>query len=184
MNMGGKMNTILRNQSGVALVLALIMIIVITLIALATSYTSIFEITMSGNKRGLTDAFYAADAGINILTSNPTISFNLVNFIPLPSNTGSINNTPFGNLPIPYNSLPTSSIPISVTGSITYFSNLSGPPRGSGWSATASNYAYYQVQCTGIDSAVNGVIGVAGAQATVQEEVTQIIPLTQQQGGM
>ena len=176
------MNSILRNQSGAALVIALIMIVVITLIALATSYTSIFEITMSGNKRGLTDAFYAADAGINILTSNPTYSFNPTYYpLPTPPNTTSTNTTPFSNLPAPYNNLPNSSVPISVTGTIIYISNQSGPPRGGGWSALPNNYAYayYQVQCTGIDSAVSGVIGVRGAQATVQEDVIQIIPISQ-----
>ena len=66
--MASKTNTILKNQSGTALVVALIMMVVITLIALASSYTSIFEIKISGNKRGATNAFYATDAGINAIT--------------------------------------------------------------------------------------------------------------------
>ena len=179
--MAAKINTILRNQSGAALVIALVMLIVITLIALASSYTSIFEMKISGNKRGSTDAFYSADAGINILTSNPAYSFNtsLAYYTPLPSNTASTNSNPFNNLPNPFNNLPNQNLPISVTGFITYFTNQSAPPRGGGYSAVNVNYAYFQIQCVGIDSAVNGVSGVIGAQTTVQEDVTEIIPIAQ-----
>jgi hypothetical protein len=178
--MAAKMSTILRNQSGAALVIALIMMVVITLIALASSYTSIFEIKISGNKRGSTDAFYAADAGINILTSNPTYSFNPTSYPAITApNTLSTYSNPFGNLPSPFNNLPNQNVPISVTGWIKNVSNESGPPRGGGYSAVNVSYAYFQVQCTGIDSAVNGVIGVSGAQATVQEDVMQIIPIAQ-----
>jgi hypothetical protein len=177
--MAVKMNTILRNQSGAALVIALIMIIVITLIALASSYTSIFEMKISGNKRGSTDAFYAADAGVNLITSNPTYSFNTTYFTCSLNNTASTNCNPFNNLPNPFNNLPNQNLPISVTGLITYFLNQSAPPRGGGYSAVNVGYAYFQVQCTGIDSAVSGVIGVSGAQATVQEDVIQIIPISQ-----
>ena len=73
--MASKTNAFLKNQSGAALVVALIMMVVITLIALASSYTSIFEIKISGNKRGGTNAFYAADAGVNAIISYPIYSF-------------------------------------------------------------------------------------------------------------
>ena len=181
MNMGEKMTTILRNQSGAALVIALILIVTITLIALASSYTSIWEINISGNKRGATDAFYSADAGINILTSYPAYSFNPTYYPPPtpPTTTSTMNSTPFNNLPNPFNNLPNQNVPISVTGSITNITNESGPPRGGGYSAVNVNYAYFQVQCIGTDSAVSGVIGVSGAQATVQEDVIEIIPIAQ-----
>jgi len=42
----------LNNQSGAALVIALVIMIVLTVIALAATFTSIFEIKLSGNKRG------------------------------------------------------------------------------------------------------------------------------------
>ena len=171
--MAAKMRIILRNQSGAALVIALIMIIVITLIALASSYTSIFEMKISGNKRGSTDAFYAADAGINVITSYPTQSFNTASYTVLVPNSSSVYN-PFtnANIPNPANILP-------LNASITYYQNQSGPPRGGGYSAVNVGYAYFQVQCIGIDSAVSGVIGITGAQATVQEDVIEIIPIAQ-----
>jgi len=60
----------LKDQSGVALVLALVMIVILTLIGLASTYTSTFEMKLSGNKRGTTDAFYAADSGVQVVTAN------------------------------------------------------------------------------------------------------------------
>jgi hypothetical protein len=52
----------LKDQSGTALVIALIMIVVLTLIGLASTFTSTFETSLSGNKRLSTDAFYIAES--------------------------------------------------------------------------------------------------------------------------
>jgi len=171
--MAEKMNSILRNQSGAALVIALIMIVVITLIALASSYTSIFEMAMSGNKRGTTDAFYAADAGVSSIIAYPTLSFNTTQYSPImPANTASVyNNFSFTglNIPNPAN-IPSGNV------TLTWYNNCpnySGPPRGGGYSAVNVGYAYFQVQCIGNDSAGSG------AQSTVQEEVIEIIPIAQ-----
>jgi hypothetical protein len=49
--------TFLKDQGGVALVIALIMVVLLTLISLASVSTTIFELRLSGNKRGMTDAF-------------------------------------------------------------------------------------------------------------------------------
>lgn len=65
-----KINSFLKDQSGVALVVALIMMIVLTLIGLAATFTSTFEIMLSGNKRGITNAFYVADGGIQATLAN------------------------------------------------------------------------------------------------------------------
>jgi type IV pilus assembly protein PilX len=59
--MNKKYVEIIKNESGVALVVALIMMTVLTLIGLASTFTSTFEIMLSGEKRRSTDAFYAAD---------------------------------------------------------------------------------------------------------------------------
>jgi hypothetical protein len=60
----------LNNQSGAALVIALLMMVVLTLIGLASTFTSTFEIKLSGNKRGSTNAFYSADSGVQVVTSD------------------------------------------------------------------------------------------------------------------
>jgi Tfp pilus assembly protein PilX len=154
-------NTLLRTQSGMALVVALIMMIVITLIALASNYTSIFEIMIAGNKRGSTDAFYRADAGINAITPYST-NFDLSKYTPLVANTSSKYN-PFSDSTIPN--------PTSAVGTITYFLNQSGPPRGMGYSAINLGYAYYQIQSIGNDSAGTG------STATMQEEIIRLLPI-------
>lgn len=58
------------------LVIALIMMIVFTLIGLAASFTSIFEIILSGQKRGATNAFYSADSGVEVVIADRN-NFNL-----------------------------------------------------------------------------------------------------------
>lgn len=55
------MKSRLKDQAGAALVIALIMIVVLTLIGLASTFTSTFEISLSGNKRLSTDAFYDSE---------------------------------------------------------------------------------------------------------------------------
>ncbi len=64
--MDKKSNLILRNESGAALVVALLMIVILSLIGIASSSNSTFEIRLSGNKRGATDAFYSADCRAEI----------------------------------------------------------------------------------------------------------------------
>ena len=58
--------TILENQRGVALVIALIMLIVLTLIGLNSIGTSIFETKISGYERFASNAFYAAEGGLEV----------------------------------------------------------------------------------------------------------------------
>ena len=59
-----------RNRSGMALVIALILMVVLTLLGLASSLSSTFEIKLSGNKRGSTGAFYSADTGVQVVMAN------------------------------------------------------------------------------------------------------------------
>jgi Tfp pilus assembly protein PilX len=82
-----KLDHILKNQSGAALVIALIMMIVLTLIGLASTFTSTFEIRLSGNKRGSTDAFYAADGGIQATLAN-SANFTLSTYTLIPTSSG------------------------------------------------------------------------------------------------
>jgi Tfp pilus assembly protein PilX len=155
--MASKTNTILKKQSGTALVVALIMMVVITLIALASSYTSIFEIGISGNKRGKTNAFFVADGCINELASSAANfdSADNTKFQPLVLNTTSV-----------YNNPPTA----CGSGSITAFLNQSGAPRGGGW-GQGSSYSYFLVDCTGPDTAGSAAI------AKMREDVMRLLPV-------
>ena len=57
---------ILIKQDGVALVIALLMLLILTLIGISSITTTTFESSISGNERVKTDAFYAAEAGIQV----------------------------------------------------------------------------------------------------------------------
>ena len=54
----------IKNQEGVALVIALIILLVLTLIGISSISTTVYEASISGNERVGTAAFYASDAGI------------------------------------------------------------------------------------------------------------------------
>jgi len=77
--MGIKSIIKLKEQSGAALVIALIMMVILTLIGLASTLSSIFEAKLSGIKRESTAAYYAADAATQAVFNNNA------NFQPQPS---------------------------------------------------------------------------------------------------
>jgi len=151
--MASKTNTILKKQSGTALVVALIMMVVITLIALASSYTSIFEIGISGNKRGKTNAFFDADGCINELASSAT-TFDTANF------------------PLKPDSTYRYDTPTTTCGSgwIEYFPDQTGAPRGGGW-GLGSAYSYFRIDCTGHDTAGSA------AKSEMIENVMRLMPV-------
>lgn len=121
----------LNNESGVALVIALVMMTVLTIIGLAAKFTSVFEIILSGEKRRSTDAFYAADAGANILLTR------YVNFNP--------NRTSYNPFTDPENKNPT-----GVQAKIDFDPYKKEPPRGYG---PNSEYAYFWIESKGSDRA-------------------------------
>jgi len=53
-----------RNQNGVALLVALMMLLVLTFIGLSAVSMSYYETKIAGNERVYNNAFYAADGGI------------------------------------------------------------------------------------------------------------------------
>jgi len=59
-------SSILRNEKGLALIIALLILLVLTLIGISAISTTTFETSISGNERVGTDAFYASEAGIQI----------------------------------------------------------------------------------------------------------------------
>jgi len=57
---------IVRIEKGFALIIALLILLVLTLIGISAINTTTFETSISGNERVGTDAFYVAEAGIQI----------------------------------------------------------------------------------------------------------------------
>jgi type II secretory pathway pseudopilin PulG len=58
------MNKMMKDEKGIAMVVALVILLVLTLIGFSSISTSTFESSISGNERTGTDAFYAAEAGL------------------------------------------------------------------------------------------------------------------------
>jgi len=147
---------VLGNESGMVLVLALIMMIVLTLIGLASTFTSTFEIMLSGEKRKSTDAFYAADSAVNSLI------LRWANFNPKDPQK-KFNYDPYTD---PYNTKP----PNLKMAEINFDPNKIGPPRA--FSATNLDYAYFWIESVGSDS-----MNVANpSTTTINLNVVRLLP--------
>lgn len=152
----------LKNQNGAALVIGLIMLIVLTLIGLAATFTSTLEVILSGNKRGATDAFFAADSGVQVVIAN------IENFdIP-----GKYINNQYNPFTDQKNPNPTNAKVI-----ITYNPGQTGAPRGLGLSATGNyEYNYYLIESTGEDQLE---VNSNKSKCTIQQKVVRLIPTIQ-----
>jgi hypothetical protein len=141
----------IKNESGVALVIALVMMTVLTLIGLASTFTSTFEMMLSGEKRRSTDAFYAADSGANVTL------LRYVNFAP-----GRINYDPFTD--------PANNNPTNVIAKIDFDSFKIGPPKG--FTSINLDYAYFWVDSRGND----GTSMSNRSTCTIDMNVVRLLP--------
>jgi len=152
---------LLNDQSGMALVIALLMMIVLTLIGLASVVSSSFEIRLSGNKRGSTDAFYSSDSGIQVVMANIE-NFNLSKF--------SSQNTydPFMDTSNPN--------PTYATVVISHMTDQHGSPRGHGFSATNFEFEHYVINSVGQDQIE---LNPVRSRSTLEEKVIRLVPTLQ-----
>jgi len=161
--MSSKTPLILRDQSGVALVIALIMIVVLTLIGLASTYTSVFEIKLSGNKRGTTDAFYAADSGAQVVLGD-------VENFDVPGKYDAAGK-------YHYSSNTANSNPTKADIAIYNNSTQTGPPRGFGFSATGDyEFMYFLIDSTGNDQIE---VSPFKSTCTIEQKVVRLVPTLQ-----
>jgi Tfp pilus assembly protein PilX len=58
--------SVLKNEKGVVLVIALIMLVVLTFLGVASINSSVFETRISGNDRVGSAAFYATEGGVKV----------------------------------------------------------------------------------------------------------------------
>ena len=58
--------SVLKNEKGVVLVIALIMLVVLTFLGVASINSSVFEARISGNDRVGSAAFYATEGGVKV----------------------------------------------------------------------------------------------------------------------
>ena len=153
--------TLLNDQSGAALVIALLMMIVLSLVGLASMFTSAFEIKLSGNKRGATDAFYAAESGIQVVVAN-------IDNFSLPDKYVDDRYDPFTD---PNNPNPTQA---SVT--ILNMPDMKGAPRGMGFSATHFGFEHFMITSVGRDQTNSSPIR---STCELEEKVIRLVPTLQ-----
>ncbi len=77
-----------REESGVTLVITLMILLVLTLIGAAALMTSSVDLRITGNERVQKQAFYAADAGLHYGRANPPVPLTNINA----ANPGSFSN--------------------------------------------------------------------------------------------
>ena len=86
----GNPNLTLQDQSGVSLVIALLILLVLTLIGVSAISTTTFETNIAGNERLYNRAFYTADAGVDYFGSTGGA------YILLPNSSGVVDSTAVG----------------------------------------------------------------------------------------
>lgn len=59
-------NSLLKNQKGVAFVVALLMLLLLTFLGMSSISSTVFEAKISGNERFGSAAFYATSAGVEV----------------------------------------------------------------------------------------------------------------------
>ena len=149
-----------KDQSGAALVIALLMMIALTLVGMGAIFTSTFEVQISGNKRGSTDAFYAAESGLQVALANID-NFNPSNYV--------------DNMYDPFTD-PANPNPTHATVSIEYLPNQHGAPRGLGVSATNFEFLYFNIQSIGQDQTASTPVR---STTTLEQKVVRLIPTLQ-----
>lgn len=179
--MGKKSNLILRNESGVALVVALLMIVILSLIGLASSSTSTFEIKLSGNKRGAADAFFTAEAGSQSVIAN-TANFSTASYTPVTNPSTLVVELRNEGIDSKYTS-PSFSAPAGPLyqyqdppGVTIYHTSIGGPPRGLGFSAINFEFQNYIVDSIGRDQVD---AGANKSTCQIREKLVRLIPTMQ-----
>ncbi len=125
-NCGGEIKIYREGESGVALVITLMIMLILVLIGVAALMTSSVDLRITGNERVQKEAFYSADAGLNYGRGNP----------PLP-----LTSIDSGN-PGPHNFTNPGGSSTTYNGSVTY-QGATAPPIGSQTGSRAGFKAHH-----------------------------------------
>ena len=177
--MNSRSRSIHDNQSGVALVIAILMLLILTLMGTASITTSTYEIKLSGSKRGSTDAFYATDGAIQSARAEID-NFNLSGrFVPvdiedLPEDLQDYSidskfSSPSLPLPKGVNFLDPPNITIFHTQQMS-------APRGSGFSAIGFEYEHFIIDSVGMDQTD---LGIGRSSSHIREKIVNVTPTPQ-----
>ena len=146
---------ILDDESGTALVIAMVFLGLLTTIGLYALLNSTTELTSSARYRGDKEAFYAAEGALEYVKGDGYYF------------------TTKGTLNIPDNNHPTAAARslasggTDATGTIKYL-NSGNPPPGYGFSLTTTMSSYFVIEATGTSG--------SGMQNVQEEGVAKILP--------
>ncbi|MEK7773958.1 MAG: pilus assembly PilX N-terminal domain-containing protein [Deltaproteobacteria bacterium] len=133
-----KTGKLINNEKGVALVLALVMLFLMSLLGSMIFNTSTTEVQISRNFRTRQDAFYAAERGVQYSYGDSNVYSSII-----PGTTNTV------NVPVGAVSLQVGSS--DAAGTVQYVGN-GNPPRGSGVDVTQYQANYYVIDVTGTGS--------------------------------
>ena len=156
-------NKILKEESGAALLIALMVMTLLTLIVLCSAFTSVFEVKLGGNKRASATAFYAAEGGVQAVIGN-IANFDL---------TGKYVNNKYTPFAESHDLNPTNAAVV-----IEHLPDQKGAPRGSGMSAINFGFQHFAIGSTGEDQLESGS---GRSSCEIEEKVVRLIPT--EQGG-
>jgi hypothetical protein len=177
--MNSKNHFIFNDQSGVALVIAMLMLLILTLIGTASITTSTYEIRLSGNKRGSTVAFYATDGGIQSALA-AIDNFNLsARFVPVDLKTlpDDLQNqsidSKFSSPSLP---LPPGVRFVDPPKITIFHARQTNVPRASGFSAINFEYDHFIIDSVGSDQMD---LGLVKSNAHLREKIVNVRPTAQ-----
>jgi Tfp pilus assembly protein PilX len=131
----------MKGESGVALIMALLMMVILSFMGLSALFTSSDEIILSANYKGGREAFFAADGGVQYVHEDS------VYFIE--SNYAGPGSSFLGGFPRVGISLSNNGT--NANGAVTFMAS-GAPPVGSGTSITTHKADYYTIASTGTGS--------------------------------
>lgn len=163
---------IIKNEKGVALVLAMIMIVLMSILGAFALSTSTTEIAISGNYRNSQDAFYAADSAVEYISIDGNIYNRDLAAFPVNLNTADagvyLTNTSINN------NGRVSGLDTSATNNVTYIT-CGALPAGSGYETSAAlagsggsgynNANYFLITVT--------TTGPSGSQSSIEAQIAK-----------
>ncbi len=150
MDKGIKVN-ILNNEKGIALVLVLMMMLLLSVLGTTIYTTSSTEIRISRNNRFMNEAFYAAERGVEYAQADANIY--------------SVIGT--GTASVPATGVNLASGNTDVTGTVNFLAT-GNPPRGSGVDITEFQANYFLINTTGTT--------LSNTSVRLENNVGRIIP--------
>lgn len=159
----------LRNQQGTALVLALVMLTLMSILGALALSTSTTELGISGNLKASQEAFYATERAVEYAMTNETIFDRPITDFPvsLTNNDPDVDTAHETNVAVVEGGTRRSGLRDGASNEVDYLGSGSLPP-GSGSDPTYFQSRFYIITVTGE--------GPNNSSARVEAQVARIVP--------